>query len=340
MSANKAAVECTAAEAPKDSTAGEASSKSAAEAAEANVAEAEVQVDMRNLYVVVYPGKYLTAAIVEMSTDQDSGDALANVFWVSHEASTYTVRGIPDMSRIKRFCGSMCSALVNICSTMMRMPVAVLVRTPAPAAAFASPATVGFLQCNTFFEAFMIGAVFSQFPHTPVWYCHPNAIKEVCLGDHKQWASREEEAAEMLSVGSTIAGAQLNHEREASCVLAAAYHYKKYGSAMSWIGTMHPEPEFETVAEVAKVAEAAEAATAKPAALPPTPIPHAVPADTSSTVWSNMPQSVKSPSQVPPQAHADPANAAPQAAAEGPKGARKPKKKVPNGNFKVSEPKF
>jgi len=204
--------------------------------ADANSADVAAVVDNtpRNLYAVIYPGKFLTAAVLEMGSEPESGTVVGSLFWTAYEASTYTDRGIPDFARIRRFCQSFSGAVTDLCRSLNRNLTAVLVRTPPPAAVFSSTtngSNPDYLQCNTFFEGFIVGMLYGLYPHTPTWYCHPNAIRALFSVEGeglKTWSSREEESADVMSMAINIVGMQLRHDREAGCVLAAAHHYMKF----------------------------------------------------------------------------------------------------------------
>ena len=198
-----------------------------------------------NLYAVIYPGRFLTAAIIEMGTDPEEKTVAGSILWTAYEASTYTERGIPDFARIRRFGSALSGAVNDICRSLTRNLTAVLVRTPPPAAVFASAASAGaaggcassteHLQCNTYFEGFAVGMLYGLYPHTPTWYCHPNAIRALfsTAGDEalRTWSSREEESADIMAMAMDVVGKPLRHDREAGCVLAAVHHYIKFAKA-------------------------------------------------------------------------------------------------------------
>jgi hypothetical protein len=116
------------------------------------------------------------------------------------------------------------------------------VRTPPPAAVYTSAIAGGVgggstehLQCNTYFEGFAVGWLTGLYPHTPTWYCHPNAIRALFSGAGddrlRTWSSREEESADIMSMAMDVVGKPLRHDREAGCVLAAVHHYIKFAKA-------------------------------------------------------------------------------------------------------------
>lgn len=243
----------------------------------------------RNLYAVIYPGKFLTASVIEMGVDSFDDSVVGTVFWSAYEASCYTDRGIPDFARIRRFC-SLLSATVNeVCESSNRTLAAVLVRTPPPAAAFASGNNPEFLQRNTFFEGFVVGMFYGMYPQTPAWYCHPNTIRALFTPEGeplKMWASRQEETAAIMSMANDIAGTELHHEREAECVLAAAHHYTKFIQY-----TLSADANKQSPTDPMPAPAAAAAASN----LPPEPVITApVPAAAAAQVWGDGLSKVKS----------------------------------------------
>jgi hypothetical protein len=252
-----------------------------------------------NLYVVLYPGKFLTACVIEVRTDEQ--DAVhANVFHSSFNQSAYTDHGTPALPSIRKFTSNLLKSVCDICGVLGRGINAVLVRTPPPARVFRE--TPEFLQANTFFEGFVVGSLFSLCQQAPEWYCHPNAVKGLFPESEPElWTSREEQADAEMSMAITFAGEQVTHERVASCVLTAVQHYMKY--------TLKEMPDRpfsrEVSAKLAYAVAVAEKAKAKPVMVapaaksqplpPPPPMNRKVAAAVSKSAWSKAPAAVRAP---------------------------------------------
>lgn len=256
-----------------------------------------------NLYVVLYPGKFLTACVIEVRTDEQ--DAVhANVFYSSFNQSTYTDHGTPALPSIRKFTSNLLKSVCDICGVLNRGINAVLVRTPPPARVFRD--TPEFLQANTFFEGFVVGSLFSLCQQAPEWYCHPNAVKGLFPESEIEcWTSREEQADAEMSMAVTFAGEQVTHERVASCVLTAVQHYMKYTLKETFAKPTSNESFAKPVPShayampvqakpaVATVPKATRPADAKFQPLPPPPpMNRRVAAAVSKSVWNKAPTAV------------------------------------------------
>jgi hypothetical protein len=187
------------------------------------------------LYVVVYPGKFLTVAVVStrFGDINEAGEAEINTQLLEcvYEGSSYGERGTPDVSRMRRFGFNVLKRVQNAVVAKAMSITAVLVRTPPPPDVMGAK-NADFLQCNTWLEGFVVGLLFSAFPNVPTWYVHPNAVRATFFanadGTLRGMGSREMEEASTLAMSSHMCRVQIDHEKTAACVLVAAHQFVKF----------------------------------------------------------------------------------------------------------------
>lgn len=172
------------------------------------------------LYVVINPGKFLTVAVMRVRAndvdEEGRAEVVVDLLECAYEASSYGDRGIPDMARVRRFGMGVLKRVQNAIIAMALPLTAVLVRTPPPPE-FVGAKNLGFIQCNTWLEGYVVGLLFSAFPNVTAWYVHPSKVRETFLVD-----------PDSVAMASHLCGRPIDHEKTAACVLVGAHQFIKY----------------------------------------------------------------------------------------------------------------
>lgn len=179
----------------------------------------------KGVYLVLSPGKHITAATVAVSGAPGEALPKVDVIKTAYETCAYTYKGVPDITKARMFGDSMAASIKSFAERTKAPLTAILVRTPPPPGALLRPQ---FLQENTWMEAFVVGTIFGHFAQTPIWYVHPKDVRDNLFPGETFQSWKEEEAAAMVMAKFVAPTSEIAHEREALCVTVAVYHFRCY----------------------------------------------------------------------------------------------------------------